>query len=106
MNNGLSPESAFGYSASDVVCPQHMMAKNPFPVPQPMASSFLAVKTRGSEMAPSSPVAGSSPALGIGMVGWNRLPVNQLGSLYSALYQEGPVAVTIAATNSWNMYDS
>lgn len=38
------------------------------------------------------------------MVGWSKLPMNELNPLYAALYQEGPVAVSIVAGHSWNSY--
>lgn len=97
MHNGLLSESALAYSASDVVCPANMKAKNANPVPQPNASSFLAIR----QLAPAA-----YPAQRFGMFGWRKLPANELSPLYAALYQEGPIAVSIVASNSWNAYSS
>lgn len=41
-----------------------------------------------------------------GMTGYRRLPENQLESLLVALYQQGPVAVSISVGSAWSYYDS
>jgi len=98
MHNGLGTDLV--YRDSDYPCPQIMVAKNIFPMPQPNRSSFLAMQRREPE------ASSLSPASGFGMVGWSRLPVNKLEPLFRALYQEGPVAVSIVAGYAWNAYIS
>jgi len=44
--------------------------------------------------------------LHFGMTGYRRLPENQLEPLLFALYEQGPVAVSIAAGYAWNFYQS
>mmetsp|Transcript_7006 Transcript_7006/g.19892 ORF Transcript_7006/g.19892 Transcript_7006/m.19892 type:complete len:431 (-) Transcript_7006:104-1396(-) len=39
-----------------------------------------------------------------GMVGWRRLPENKAQPLLLALYERGPVVVSVAANDHWNMY--
>jgi hypothetical protein len=39
-----------------------------------------------------------------GMSGWRRLPENQLEPVLMALYENGPVVVSIHAGNEWNLY--
>jgi len=97
QHNGLDEDSAFPYHESDISCPANMVAKNLIPMPQPMSSSFLSVKR-------TPEASEASPAMGFGMVGWSRLPENSLSALYHALYQEGPVAVSVVAGNAWNAY--
>jgi cathepsin L len=43
-------------------------------------------------------------ARSIGMRSWRKLPENQLAPLLMALYEQGPVAVSVAASSSWNHY--
>jgi cathepsin L len=93
MHNGLKLEKEFPYKAKDEPCPADMSPRHPFPVPQPTASSLLAIDY------------GASPARQFGMLGWNKLPENKLNPLYFALYQEGPIAVSVVASRSWDMYD-
>jgi len=39
-----------------------------------------------------------------GMTGYTRLPENELAPVLLALYQRGPVGVSVAAETSWNFY--
>jgi cathepsin L len=99
--NGLEDDSRLNYVADDLVCPQSMMARNPNPVPQPEtggSASFLAMRS------PVKSVAFTSPARSFGMIGWSKLTANKLGPVMQALYQEGPIAVSITANKDWNMY--
>lgn len=96
MHNGLGIDTDFPYQDTDLPCPANMIARNPNPVPQPNSSSFLAV----------TPQESLSPAMSFGMLGWSRLPENQLKPLYHALYSEGPVAVSVVAGYAWNAYVS
>mmetsp|Transcript_43194 Transcript_43194/g.92169 ORF Transcript_43194/g.92169 Transcript_43194/m.92169 type:complete len:437 (-) Transcript_43194:89-1399(-) len=41
----------------------------------------------------------------IGMIGWSKLPENQLLPIMEALL-EGPVAVAVVASNNWNSYQA
>jgi len=50
---------------------------------------------------PASPSASAS----IGMLGWSKLPENKLRPLKMALVTKGPVAVSISAGHSWNLYE-
>jgi cathepsin L len=52
--------------------------------------------------------AGSSASSGsgtsLGMIGYRRLPENRLEPLLLALFEEGPVAVSVAVTSAWTIY--
>jgi len=103
MYNGLGTDEEFPYRDSDLItCPVNMLARHLKPIPQPNGSSFLAMRAR----APGVEAMDASPARQFGMVGWTRLPVNQLKPLFNALYQEGPVAVSVVAGYAWNAYVS
>lgn len=95
MNYGLSDATILPYTsgvARHVTCPIGMKPTDSYrPVPQPNASIAL---------------GNTGPAVSLGMVGWNRLPENDLHSLYLALYTQGPVAVSIVAGPAWNFYIS
>jgi len=41
-----------------------------------------------------------------GMTGWRKLPENKLEPLVLALYETGPVAVSVAAGDTWSIYGS
>lgn len=41
-----------------------------------------------------------------GMLGYRKLPENRVAPLLLALYEQGPVAVTVGAGSAWNMYHS
>lgn len=47
----------------------------------------------------------SSPGFALGIKAWERLPENDYGSLIHALVQQGPVAVS-AAASGWSNYES
>merc|ERR1719316_820699 len=101
MYNGLGTDEEFPYRDSDLItCPVNMVARHLKPIPQPNGSSFLAMRAPGVE------AMDASPARQFGMIGWTRLPVNQLKPLFNALYQEGPVAVSVVAGYAWNAYVS
>jgi cathepsin L len=52
------------------------------------------------------PVSANSDSGGesFGLVGYRRLPENRLEPLLLALFHQGPVAVSVAATEAWTMY--
>lgn len=49
--------------------------------------------------------AADSAGLGFGLQGWEKLPPNRQEPLLRALYERGPVGVSVAATN-WHLYAS
>lgn len=93
MHNGLEEESKLPYQDQDGTCPPTMSPRNVRPVPQPTSS-----------YADDSSFLQEGPSKSFGMVGWSKLPANKLEALYLALYQEGPVAVSVAAGYSWTYY--
>lgn len=97
--NGL--DTTLDYKEGDFPCPTNLMAKH-ITSPQPNHSSFLQVTHRE----PGAEANFLSPAVGFGMLGWSRLPVNNLLALKKAVYQEGPVAVSIVAGYAMNAYVS
>lgn len=101
-HNGLVNTKEFPYQDKDKTCPSIMRARDANPVPQPNASSLLQLQ----HLPATQYAEAASPAMRFGMVGWSRLPVNNLQALYSALYREGPVAVSVVAGYSWNAYVS
>jgi len=101
QHNGLSDTTELPYEARDVVCPHELTARRPNPIPQPN-SSFLAFSP-GDHAALQQD---ASPAHKFGMVGWRRLPVNDVQALKHSLYREGPVAVSVVAGYAWNAYVS
>jgi len=42
--------------------------------------------------------------LSFGMTGWKRLAKNKMAPLLEAVYNNGPVVVSVAATDAWSMY--
>jgi len=45
-------------------------------------------------------------ASSFGMVGWQKLPENELLPVKQALLEKGPLAISVSATASWNFYGS
>lgn len=120
MHNGLTTADQFAYmdldSTQGIPCPDDKIAINKEPVPQPNGTAFNRLQTLSDNEsviaaaplinmpADEADESDFSAAQSFGMMGWSRLPVNKLEPLYRAVYQEGPVAVSITATYAWNYY--
>jgi cathepsin L len=89
---GCSTGDSMPYRGNDRNCPESMSdsggsARRP--------AAFLSLGgARGSETGGES----------FGMTGYTRLPENELAPVLLALYQRGPVGVSVAAGTSWNFY--
>jgi cathepsin L len=95
MHNGLATETDFPYSARDVACHKDKLPVNVMPMPQPTSSENIDFSQFNLTQAPSEH---------FGMTGWRRLPTNELTPVFRALYTEGPIATSIEASYSWNLY--
>lgn len=92
---GLSSEEQVNYLGRDQECPPEMRAP---------ADSFRSVLKQAVAFPEVEVVNGGGATFG--MTGWQKLPPNRLEPLLHAVYEKGPVAVSVAATDSWNMYAS
>lgn len=92
---GLVTSEEKSYKAAESACPIEM--KPPTPslrsvLKQPVSMPEVTVLTGGG--------------LSFGMQGWKKLPVNIAEPLVEALYERGPVVVSVAAASAWNSYAS
>lgn len=87
---GLTSEEDMQYDSRDNSCPNEMrMAK-------PSLRSLLRTKFRVGDV--------SNRASQFGMVSWRKLPENKAEPLILALYEQGPVATSVMASDTWNSY--
>lgn len=89
----MATEDELRYQARDTSCPQHMQAPK---------ATFVEALRATLRLPPAS----VSPASSLGMSGWRQLPKNSLAPLMAALYEQGPVVVSVSADDNWNHYDS
>jgi len=98
---GLVTEEEMSYEAVDGSCPtlmrvevaaKELQSKSSSPQQKPMALPDVTVAGGGGEK--------------FGMTGWKKLPENKVEPLMLALYEQGPVAISIAAGDDWSMYDT
>jgi len=92
---GLVETRDRAYRAMDGECPVEMQA------PKPSLRSML----QQAVSLPDVTVAAGGGAA-FGMQGWRKVPVNHAAPLLVALYEQGPVAVSVAASGIWNSYAS
>jgi len=90
---GLATEEEHKYEAQDKTCAK------PMPLSKKSQSS-------GAQHGVSLPEVARHEGGGVafGMTGWETLPKNQLAPLLLAVYEKGPVVVSVAATGSWSAY--
>jgi len=93
--SNLVTEEEHTYKASDTKCPAQMRP------PTPNLRS-------GSQHGVSLPQVLQSTKGGntFGMTGSQKLPENLVAPLLLAVYEKGPVVVSVAATDGWSMYGS
>eukprot|EP00421_Protoceratium_reticulatum_P055199 CAMPEP_0168498718 /NCGR_PEP_ID=MMETSP0228-20121227/73419_1 /TAXON_ID=133427 /ORGANISM="Protoceratium reticulatum, Strain CCCM 535 (=CCMP 1889)" /LENGTH=393 /DNA_ID=CAMNT_0008515621 /DNA_START=37 /DNA_END=1215 /DNA_ORIENTATION=- len=94
MGNGCVQPSQWPYSAQTEACPTNMSSKQPL--------SFWSGVQSTAELGRQ----GTDGSAEFGMVGYRKLPENMLSPLMLAVYEQGPVAVSVAAGAGWNMYHS
>merc|ERR1719221_1907222 len=73
------------YTATSGSCPQNMKLED-------KSNSFLQGTGSGGTK--------------LGMTGWRKLPENKAEPLLLALYEQGPVVVSVAAGPEWSMYST
>jgi len=83
------------YTGMDTACPSKA---------KPSGKSFLKRAEEVSSLTEVSLTQNGGAAFG--MTGWRRLPENKAEPLLLALYEEGPVVVSVAANDQWSMYSS
>lgn len=107
FHNGCETAAEWGYAATDSGR-QCRKAEAAFQAGLILAgakssAATLSVATAGS---PELHVETAGRALGrsLGLQGYRKLPENELAPLMLALYERGPVAVSVAAGRTWNIY--
>lgn len=92
--SGLVSEEDHKYRATDNTCQADMQPPNP--------------NLRSGKPGVSFPQVFMANGGGnaFGMTGSETLPENQLAPLLQAVYEKGPVVVSVAATDAWSMYGS
>merc|ERR1719162_2515123 len=83
------------YTGMETACPS---------TAKPSGKSFLKRAEEVSSLTEVSLTTNGGAAFG--MTGWRRLPENKAEPLLLALYEEGPVVVSVAANDKWSMYSS
>jgi len=92
---GLATEEEHPYQGSDNICAKHM---------QTSEASFRSIGKESVSL-PQVSIHNAGGA-SFGMRGWKKLAENKLTPLLEAVYEKGPVVVSVAATDAWNMYSS
>mmetsp|Transcript_144841 Transcript_144841/g.367576 ORF Transcript_144841/g.367576 Transcript_144841/m.367576 type:complete len:434 (+) Transcript_144841:70-1371(+) len=98
---GLVTAEDMQYTASNGKCPTEMQLN--------VASAEAAPSLRSTPlrvMALSDVTIQGGGGAKFGMTGWQKLPENKAEPLLLALYKHGPVAVSVAAGDTWSMYSS
>jgi len=91
----LFNEESLEYQGKDGGCPVDSQVKKPSFV------SVLRDKMHNLGGGKASPQATS-----YGMTSWRKLPENKYSSLLMAVFEEGPVAISLSAGEFWNHYDT
>mmetsp|Transcript_81298 Transcript_81298/g.263695 ORF Transcript_81298/g.263695 Transcript_81298/m.263695 type:complete len:422 (+) Transcript_81298:56-1321(+) len=92
---GAITENLLEYEAKDTECPSNLKA------PKQNLRSVL----KQAVAFPEVSIVGGGGA-SFGMIGWKKLPENRAQPLLLALYEDGPVVVSAAASTPWNIYAS
>jgi len=97
---GLVSADDMQYTASAGDCPADMQVKA-----AAEATPSLRSSPKKAMALPDVTVQGGGGAK-FGMTGWQKLPENKAEPLMLALYEHGPVAISVAAGDGWSMYSS
>jgi len=92
---GAVTEETLAYQAANGECPSTLKA------PKQNLRSVL----KNAVAFPGVSIVGGGGA-SFGMIGWKKLPENKAEPLMLALYEDGPVVVSVAASTPWNIYSS
>jgi len=92
---GAVTEETLAYQAANGECPSTLKA------PKQNLRSVL----KNAVAFPEVSIVGGGGA-SFGMIGWKKLPENKAEPLMLALYEHGPVVVSVAASTPWNIYSS
>lgn len=92
---GLVTEEVAPYAGNQGTCPQ-----------KEERASAATPNLRSGAAALSEVSARGGGGAAFGMMGWRKLPENKLEPLLLALYESGPVVVSVAANDLWSMYGS
>jgi len=93
---GLLTEEAHQYHARDGKCAAQMQL--------PKSNSVGSISKHVASFGEFSSLDTGGAAFG--MHGWEKLPENAMEPLLLAVYEKGPVVVSVAATDDWSMYHS
>lgn len=84
---GVVRDEEHAYSGKDSTCPPEMKAPN-----QMTQTSLTQISNN------------EQGGAAFGMMGWHKLPENKAEPLLLAVFDKGPVVVSVAATDDWSMY--
>jgi len=99
LHNGIAEESEVPYTATDGVCTVTGNSSN-------MTQALQALRGKNAATAQTAKSSShQSSAASFGMIGWETLPKNKYEPLLRALYERGPVAVSVAA-DAWGIYSA
>lgn len=109
--NGSTPELAMLYVAEAGCVTEDQLpyrnAKGAATCPQKMQVSGFPAENQvfySSKSQLQTVAEKGNAGLQLGMTGYQKLPENQLEPLLYALYERGPVAVTVQSGNDWDIY--
>jgi len=91
MHNGIAENHEVPYTASDSTCS--------------VTNDTMALSSKNKSSTGTNAVVHQDSAASFGMTGWETLPKNEYEPLVRALYERGPVAVSVAA-NDWGIYSA
>ncbi|CAK0834220.1 unnamed protein product [Prorocentrum cordatum] len=94
----IMKEEAMDYQAKMVDCPSGSQLKKPGFL-QSLRERMHLGGGGGGSVQPAE-------TTGFGMTSWRKLPENMYAPLLMAVFQEGPVSVSLSAGDQWNKYQS
>lgn len=100
MRTGCMTEGEFPYAENVARCPGGAVSRQT--KSQPTDGGVKDLMAGGASFAEVQHTGGMK----FGMVGWSRLPENQLEPVLLALYDHGPAVVSIHAGYEWNLYEA
>lgn len=107
MRSGCVAEADYPYTEAASKCPAHMTSKQTEPHPTyggVVSNKYVASFSQlGGH---SQGVDKSMAGMQFGMMGWNRLPENQLAPVLHSLFERGPLVISLHAGSEWNLYEN
>jgi|EP00927_Polykrikos_kofoidii_P077436 cathepsin L len=100
LRTGCAEDHEVPYEQEVARCPSEATSKQMEPNPV-TGGVFASVNSQSLSQTSTQQMGG----MAFGMLGWKRLPENQLEPVLWNLYEIGPLVVSLQSGQEWNMYD-